>query len=72
MKLFLCLFTAVFAVLPLMAQTQQKHRVAVLDFQYGAVMSSVQAVFGTTQDVGRGISDLLVDHLVNDGTYSVI
>lgn len=72
MKLFSCLFTAAVAVLPLMAQAPQKHRVAVLDFQYGAVMGSVQAMFGTSQDVGRGISDLLVDRLVNDGTYSVI
>jgi curli biogenesis system outer membrane secretion channel CsgG len=46
--------------------------VAVMSFDYGTVMSSVQAVFGTNQDVGRGISDLLVMKLVNDGKYSVI
>ncbi|HEX7358954.1 MAG TPA: CsgG/HfaB family protein [Bryobacteraceae bacterium] len=72
MKLFSCVFTAAVAVLPLMAQAPQKHRVAVLDFQYGAVMGSVQAMFGTSQDVGRGISDLLINRLVNDGTYRVI
>lgn len=72
MKLLSCMFAAAIGVLPLMAQAPQKHRVAVLDFQYGAVMGSVQALFGTSQDVGRGISDLLVDRLVNDGTYSVI
>ncbi len=49
-----------------------KKRVAVMSFDYGTVMSSVQAVFGTNQDVGRGISDLLVMKLVNDGKYSVI
>jgi curli biogenesis system outer membrane secretion channel CsgG len=49
-----------------------KRRVAVMSFDYGTVMSSVQAVFGTNQDVGRGISDLLVMKLVNDGKYSVI
>jgi curli biogenesis system outer membrane secretion channel CsgG len=53
-------------------QPQEKRRVAVLDFGYGAVMNSVQAIFGTNQDVGRGISDLLVNQLVNDGTYRVI
>jgi curli biogenesis system outer membrane secretion channel CsgG len=36
------------------------------------VQSSVSAIFGTNQDVGKGIADLLVDRLVNDGVYSVI
>ena len=49
-----------------------KKRVAVMSFEYGTVMSAVQAIFGTNQDVGRGISDLLVMKLVNDGRYSVI
>jgi curli biogenesis system outer membrane secretion channel CsgG len=43
-----------------------------MSFEYGTVMNSVQAIFGTNQDVGRGISDLLVMKLVNDGKYSVI
>jgi curli biogenesis system outer membrane secretion channel CsgG len=32
----------------------------------------VQQIFGTNQDIGKGIADLLVDKLVNDGQYSVI
>jgi curli biogenesis system outer membrane secretion channel CsgG len=51
---------------------QQKKRVAVMDFDYATVQSSVQAIFGTSQDVGKGIADMLVDRLVNDGVYSVI
>jgi curli biogenesis system outer membrane secretion channel CsgG len=55
------------------AQSQpRKKRVAILDFEYGTVRSGVAALFGTDVDVGRGISDLLVKHLVRDGTYSVI
>ncbi len=57
------------------AQTQnapRKKRVAILDFDYGTVRSGVAALFGTDVDVGRGITDLLVKHLVQDGTYSVI
>ncbi len=50
----------------------QKKRVAVMNFDYATVQSSVSAIFGTNQDVGKGIADLLVDKLVNDGTYSVI
>jgi len=50
----------------------QKKRVAVLDFDYGTVKSSVQQIFGSDQDVGKGIADMMVDRLVNDGTYAVI
>jgi curli biogenesis system outer membrane secretion channel CsgG len=49
-----------------------KKRVAVLDFDFGTVQNSVAAIFGTNQDVGKGISDLLVDRLVTDGRYSVV
>jgi curli biogenesis system outer membrane secretion channel CsgG len=49
-----------------------KKKVAILDFNYATVMTSVQAVFGTNQDIGKGISELLVNQLVNDGTYRVI
>ncbi|MGC9292198.1 MAG: CsgG/HfaB family protein [Acidobacteriaceae bacterium] len=49
-----------------------KPKIAVLDFNYGTVMTSVQAMFGTNQDIGKGITDLLVNRLVNDGTYRVI
>ncbi len=60
------------AVLALPALAQQKKRVAVLDFDYATVRSSAAAVFGTDQDIGKGIADMIVDRLVNDGTYSVI
>src|SRR5215472_5220580 len=50
----------------------QKKRVAVMNFDYATVQSSVSSIFGTNQDIGKGIADLLVDKLVNDGTYSVI
>ena len=51
---------------------EEKRRVAVLDFQYATVMNSVQAVFGTNLDIGRGISDLLIDKLLKQGTYRLI
>lgn len=50
----------------------RKKRVAVFDFDYATVQSSTSALFGTNVDVGKGISDLLVKHLVQDGTYSVL
>lgn len=54
------------------ADQPRKKRIAILDFDYGTVHSSVRALFGADVDVGRGISDLLVKHLVRDGTYSII
>ena len=54
------------------AQTSGKKRVAVLDFDYGTVQSYVSSIYGTNQDVGKGITDLLVEKLVKDGKYSVI
>jgi curli biogenesis system outer membrane secretion channel CsgG len=49
-----------------------KHRIAVLDFNYATVMTTSQAVFGTNVDIGKGITDMLIDRLVNDGTFRVI
>jgi len=54
------------------AVAQDKKLVAVLDFDYGTVRSAVQAYFGTDQDVGKGISLLLEQKLVQDGKFRVI
>lgn len=54
------------------AQTSGKKRVAVLDFDYGTVQQYVYGIYGTNQDVGKGITDLLVEKLVKDGNYSII
>ena len=54
------------------AHAGRKKRVAVFDFDYATVQSYSSAMFGTNVDVGRGISDLTVKYLVQDGTYSVI
>ena len=72
MKRFLlaCLMVAI--AVPALAQTQgqpRKKRVAILDFEYGTVRSHVAALFGSDVDVGKGIADLIVKHLVKDGTY---
>lgn len=61
------------ALLSSIAFGQSKKRVAVMNFDYATVSSSVAQIFGSSNtDVGRGIADMLVDRLVNDGTYSVI
>src|SRR5262249_17309562 len=52
---------------PAAAPTGRKKRVAIFDFDYATVQSSTSALFGTNVDVGKGISDLLVKCLVQDG-----
>jgi len=57
---------------PAPAAAPTKHRVAVMNFDYGTVQSSVSAIFGTDQDIGKGISSMLIEKLVKDGQFSVI
>lgn len=64
--------TVLLASWAVVAPAQQKKRVAVMNFDYATVQSEVSSIFGTNQDVGKGIADLLVDKLVSDATYSVI
>ncbi|QNI33784.1 curli production assembly protein CsgG [Alloacidobacterium dinghuense] len=66
------LFTFLVMGSTVVAQQPVKHKVAVLDFNYATVMSASQAIFGTNVDIGKGISDMLINELVNDGTYRVI
>jgi curli biogenesis system outer membrane secretion channel CsgG len=63
---------ALFFTLIAGSPAQQKKRVAVMNFDYATVQSNVSALFGSNQDIGKGIADIMVDKLVNDGVYSVI
>jgi curli biogenesis system outer membrane secretion channel CsgG len=75
-RVALPLFVAAWLCVPGFAQeaapAAPKKRVAVMNFDYGTVRTSVSQIFGSDQDVGKGISDLLVQKLVQDGKYSVI
>jgi curli biogenesis system outer membrane secretion channel CsgG len=68
----LLVFAAAAALTVIPALAQQKKRIAILDFEYGTVSTYVSQIFGTNVDVGKGISDLLVEKLVNGGKFSVI
>jgi curli biogenesis system outer membrane secretion channel CsgG len=65
---------ALFSVLALanLAAAADKKAVAILNFDYSTVQSGVAAIFGTNQDVGKGVADLLVEKLVKSGQYRVI
>lgn len=67
-----CAATPAQDAVPAAASAGPKKRVAVMNFDYGTVRTYVSQIFGSDQDVGKGISDLLVQKLVQDGKYSVI
>jgi len=67
-----CLIPLVLFLTMLSPAQAQKKRVAVMNFDYSTVSSYVSQIFGSNQDIGKGIADMLVDRLVNDGTYRVI
>src|SRR6476660_1996468 len=71
MKRFAGLMLVLFALVSI-SHAQQKKRVAVMNFDYSTVHSTVMSIWGADQDIGKGIADLLVDKLVNDGQFSVI
>ena len=64
------LTAALAAPLPAAAQSSRASRptVAVLDLDFG----SVQQWWSGNWDIGKGVADLLVDELVNDGSFRVI
>jgi curli biogenesis system outer membrane secretion channel CsgG len=47
-------------------------KITIMSFEYGTVRTYVQQIFGGDQDIGKGISDLLVDKLLKDGKYRLI
>lgn len=58
-----------FAAVPApVAAQSSRPTVAILDLDFG----SVQQWWSGNWDIGKGIADLLVDELVNDGSYRVI
>ena len=49
-----------------------KKRLIVDDFDYSTVMTSVQAVFGTQQNIGKGIRAMLTNKLAQEGKVVIV
>lgn len=49
-----------------------KRRLVVDEFDYSTVMTSVQAIFGTHQDIGKGIRAMLVKRLAETGEVIIV
>src|SRR5579859_3388184 len=47
--------------------SEPKKLVAIMNFDYGTIKTVVASIFGTDQDVSKGITDLMVQRLVQDG-----
>lgn len=54
------------------ATQAQKKRVAVDEFDYSTVKTSVQAVFNTQQNIGKGIQAMLVKRLAEQGKVVIV
>jgi len=50
----------------------RKKRVAVFDFDFTTIPPAIVAQLGSNVDIGKGVTNLLVKYLVQDGSYSVI
>ncbi len=55
-----------------LAPAQTKKAMEVEDFDYSTVMTYVQAIFGTQQNIGTGIQAMLVKRVAQDGKYTVV
>jgi len=55
-----------------LAPAQTKKAMEVEDFDYSTVMTAVQAIFGTQQNIGQGIQAMLVKRVAQDGKYTVV
>jgi curli biogenesis system outer membrane secretion channel CsgG len=51
---------------------QQKKALSIDPFDYSAVMTSVQAIFGTEMNIGQGIQAMMTKRIAQDGRFTVV
>jgi curli biogenesis system outer membrane secretion channel CsgG len=56
----------------LAVSAQTKKRMMVEDFDYSTVMSAVQAIWGTQQNIGQGINAMMTKRIAQDGRFIVV
>ncbi len=66
------LLAAMLAASVALAPAQTKKAMEVQEFDYSTVMTAVQAIFGTQQNIGQGIQAMLVKRVSQDGKYTVV
>jgi curli biogenesis system outer membrane secretion channel CsgG len=50
----------------------QKKTMSIENFDYSTVMTGVQAIFGTQQNIGQGINAMMTKRIVQDGRFTVV
>src|SRR5579871_1731455 len=66
------LLTALAVSGAVLAPAQTKKALSIEDFDYSTVMTAVQAIFGTQQNIGQGINAMLTKRIVQDGRFTVV
>ena len=54
------------------ASAQQKKAMSIDPFDYSAVMTAVQSIFGTSMNIGQGIQAMLTKRVAQDGRFTVV
>jgi curli biogenesis system outer membrane secretion channel CsgG len=55
-----------------LAPAQTKKAIEIENFDYSTVMTAVQAIFGTQQNIGQGIQSMLTTRISQDGKFTVV
>ena len=55
-----------------LAPAQTKKALSIEPFDYSTVMTAVQAIFGTQQNIGQGIQAMLTKRIAQDGRFTVV
>jgi curli biogenesis system outer membrane secretion channel CsgG len=63
---------SLFFVCALPAFSQARKTMSIDPFDYSAVMTAVQSIFGTQQNIGQGIAAMMTNRIAQDGKYSVV
>ena len=56
----------------LSVSAQTKKALSIEDFDYSTVMTAVQSIFGTQQNIGQGINAMLTKRVAQDGRFTVV
>src|ERR1700691_3774051 len=51
---------------------QAKKTMSIDNFDYSTVMTAVQSIFGTTQNIGQGINAMMTKRIAEDGRFTVV
>ena len=54
------------------ASAQTKKAMSIENFDYSTVMTAVQAIFGTQQNIGQGIQAMMTKRIAQDGRFTVV